>query len=156
MPDKPNSKIIDKPITNGGVMMGRMVKARKTLRYLNPDRVATKANTSPRAVVVAPTVIAKNNEFQAAPQPTVLYKQSSPQIFLSVNFSKNTPSEYTPSLSCKALIRICETGKKINAPTIATMKPMELTTKTSPLTAPRAAIPWVVKNKNAAETRMAP
>ena len=41
-------------------------------------------------------------------------------------------------------------------PTSATTKPIELTTNTSPFTAPRAASPWVKVNRNDSATRIAP
>ena len=50
-PDRPNSRMIARPMTKGGVMIGSTVSARSILPYLKPVRVTTSANTSPIAVV---------------------------------------------------------------------------------------------------------
>ena len=147
-PDNPNIRISASPITKGGVMIGKIVKARTARRYLKPDRVTTSAKASPRTVVKKPTQIAKNSEFHATPQRPVPVRQLSPHNRSSKNFSAKTINEYDPSWVINADINMLTIGKKTNAPTIAITNPIALTTNTSPFIAPRAAMPCVNRNRN--------
>ena len=61
-----------------------------------------------------------------------------------------------PSPSRTAEVRMFKTGKNTKTATSAMMPPIELTTKTSPFTAPRAARPWVKHMRSAAATSRAP
>src|SRR5690348_2309525 len=110
VPDRPNSRISANPITNGGVMIGRIVSARSVPFSRMPVRVAINANARPSAAVPNPTTTASNNVFQATPQRRFDAMQSSPQIDRSKNLAPNTPSASAPESSLMALVRMMATG----------------------------------------------
>ena len=155
-PEAPNSRMIASPMTNGGVMIGSIVSARSQRVARSWLRVTASAKASPSSVVPAPTRIARNSEFHAAPQLNWPPKQPSPQIFASVNFATKVGGDRAPESSARALSRMPATGKKIKTPTRPTTRPIAPVTKTSPPIAPRAAMPWVNMNRNAAQTTSAP
>jgi hypothetical protein len=98
-PERPNSKIIAKPITKGGLIIGKSEAVRMRFLARIPVRVTIKAKAKPSPVVVTPTKMAMKNEFQAIPQFKLLVKQLMPQIFLEVNFSINGKKTKFPSAS---------------------------------------------------------
>ena len=122
-------------MTKGGVIIGRTVSILSPRLKRNPERDTTSAKASPSAVVVAPTVIARNSEFHAAPQ-RVPTRQPRPQSRSSKNFVAKTVREYAPSSVMNAAKNVRPMGKKTKAVTMTITPPMALTTKTSPLTAP--------------------
>ena len=137
-------------------MIGSKVSTRNSRLARNPVRVAISAKARPSAVVPAPTETAMMSEFQATPQPRFTVRQSRPQMFLENSFSKNSAGARLSSLSRKALTRMRTTGQKMNAATRAMTSPIDPTTNTSPLMAPRAAALWVNRNRKAPNTRSAP
>ena len=144
------------PMTNGGVMMGRTVRTRSIRLARKPVRVTTSAKASPRTVVENPTSTAIHREFHATPHVTGPVRQSRPQMVGETNFRANTAGATLPASSWNALRRMVTTGKKMKAATSAITSPMAPTTNTSPLITPRAAIPRVSRNRNAAVTSTAP
>ena len=120
--------MIARPITNGGVIIGRIVSALRARLCRNVDRVATSAKTSPRAVVRVPTATERNNEFQAAPQRLPL-RHPRLQSRLLKSFEKNRLTEYPPSSVMKAATSILKIGKKTKIVTITRMNPMADTMK---------------------------
>ena len=68
LPDKPNSRMMARPITNGGVMMGSNDKDLNADRNRTPVRVSTRAKASPSSVDNTPTLMASISEFHATPQ----------------------------------------------------------------------------------------
>ena len=136
-------------------MIGKTVSARSARLYLKPERVTISANTSPNAVVTTPTTIARNREFHATPQ-RIPRRHPSPHIRSSKNFAAKTLTEYMPSSVMNAATNILAMGKKTKTVTTKIMPPMALTTKTSPLTAPRAAMPWVKRKRNELASNKAP
>ena len=91
-PDNPKSNINAKPMTNGGVMIGKTVKVRRSFLYRNPDRVTTNAKIRPNIVVIRPTSTARNNEFHATPHRPP-HKQPRPHKRSSKNFDAKTIAE---------------------------------------------------------------
>ena len=103
-----------------------------------------------------PTSTASSREFQATPQREPPDRQSRLQSFALNSFCANAPTEYTPSFVSNALPSIWMIGMKTKSPTTATTKLIEPTTKTSPPTAPRAAIPRLKRNRKADAVSIAP
>ena len=87
VPERPNSRMSASPITNGGVMIGRMVRMRSRPLKRMVVRVAISANARPSAVVPMPTSTARNSVFQATPQRRFEVRQSRPQTERSKNFA---------------------------------------------------------------------
>ncbi len=56
-------------MTNGGVMIGSIVRARNVPLNGNPVRVTISAQARPSTVVPVATATARNRLFQATPQP---------------------------------------------------------------------------------------
>src|SRR6185437_5742109 len=102
-PARPNSRINARPITNGGVMIGRIDSARKSGFIGNRVRNATRAKARP-------TSVASATVFQATPQLRVPAMQSRPQIDLLNNFDANNVGAKLPSLSRTAEDRMHSTG----------------------------------------------
>src|SRR6185437_372060 len=109
-PARPNSRINARPITNGGVMIGRIDSARKSGFIGNRVRNATRAKARPSSVVNTPTSVASATVFQATPQLRVPAMQSRPQIDLLNNFDANNVGAKLPSLSRTAEDRMHSTG----------------------------------------------
>jgi hypothetical protein len=78
--------------------------------------------------------MARNTVFQATPQRTPEYRQSTPQIERSKKLAAKLPSN--------ALSSMTKIGKNTKAAIEATTSPIALTTKASPRQKPRAASPW--------------
>ena len=93
--------------------------------------------------MIIPTVMARNSEFQAAPHRPPPRTQPNPQRRSSKNLETKIDAEYPPSSVMKAAISILAIGKNTKADDNDDTPPMAPTTKTSPLIAPRAAMPWV-------------
>ena len=67
-PLRPNSRMMPSPITNGGVMMGRMASRRSSPLARKPVRLCSSAKPRPSKVVVMPQATASHRLFQNTPQ----------------------------------------------------------------------------------------
>ena len=67
-PARPNSRISARPMTKGGVMIGRMDSARSSGFIGMRVRSATSAKARPSSVVSTPTSVASATVFHATPQ----------------------------------------------------------------------------------------
>ena len=67
-PERPKIRMSPRPITNGGVMIGRIVRMRSSPLCLNPVRVAISAKARPSAVQPAAHRNASMSVFHATPQ----------------------------------------------------------------------------------------
>ena len=112
-PESPNRSIKAKPITKGGVTIGKTVRALKNRLYLKWDRVTTKANARPNTVVINPTSTAKNKEFQATPQ-RVPNKHPKPKMRSSNNLEKKTKFYQASTSELYGLVQ--ETPQKESTP----------------------------------------
>ena len=83
-PERPNSRISAKPITKGGVMIGKIDIARSSFLKRKFVRATTNAKASPSAVVPAPQISARISVFQATPQRGPPLRQPRPQTFCCV------------------------------------------------------------------------
>ena len=136
-------------------MIGSTVSARRMRFQRNPERVTTRAKARPRTVVMKPTATARTSEFSAAPH-LVPKKQPIPHRRSSKNLPTNAEIEYAPSSVTKAENSMFAMGKNTKAVTMVTTPPIAPTTKTSPLTAPRAAMPWVKRKRKEEAQIIAP
>ena len=140
-PERPKTRISAKPITNGGVMIGRTVSTRSVFLKAKEVRVTMRANASPRAVVPAPQASARKSVFQATPQRPPPVRQRRLQIFSADSRSTTSTGMKAPSPSWKACNRMRRMGQavksRIEAATVVTAP----ATKASPPKAPRSASP---------------
>ena len=87
VPEAPNSRMMARPMTKGGVMIGNTLSRRSSRLARKPVRVAKRAKASPRTVVLTPTTMAIKREFQATPQLTLAVRQPTPQMSRLNSFS---------------------------------------------------------------------
>ena len=156
LPDRPNSRISDRPITNGGVMMGKSESDLNRPRKRTPVRVSTRANASPSRVDSSPTVTASTSVFQAAPQLEPVLRQVRRQIFGSSSRLTKGAIDQVPSSARNGITNICSTGRPMNSSVSAITRPSEPVTKASPPTRPRSANPRVSRNRKLAPVSSAP
>ena len=130
-------------------MIGSTVSARRMRRKRKPVRVATSAKARPSSVESTPTRTARKKEFQATPQRGPPVRQPSDQS-RSLKQPLAEGGQRVAAVSVTSAFRsICTIGMKTKSVTVATTKPIAPTTKTSPPTAPRAAMPSVSRNRKA-------
>ena len=98
-PARPNSRISARPMTKGGVMIGRIDSARSSGFIGRRVRSATSAKARPSRVVSRPTSVASATVFHATPQLRVPNLQSRPQIDGLNSFAANCDGREAPSLS---------------------------------------------------------
>ena len=140
-PERPNRRIKARPITNGGVMIGRIDIARNNFLSRKLVRATTSANARPSAVVPAPQINASRSVFHATPQRGPPVRQPNPHTFCCVKRPRNAAIENAPPSSSNALTRILSTGKNVKIAVDARIATMHPAIKPSPLKLPRSARP---------------
>ena len=110
MPARPNSRISARPMTKGGVMMGRMERLRSSHFALSRVRSAISASASPSTVHSTPTSTATATVFQATPQLPAPRRQPRLHMLALNSFSANSPGTTLPSLSFTAEARMENSG----------------------------------------------
>ena len=138
-PERPNSRISARPMTKGGVMIGRTestrsaplaaeARARRDQREGEAERGAAEADEDAEEQRVPG---------HAAAQLAVEAVEA-PDRPVGELLRRTRAGAKAPSLSWTALTSIFETGKKTNSAISAMTVPIERTTKTSPRHQPRA------------------